>query len=171
MQPCLHNRIKKLKQGENRRMKGRWWKERNWKMQPLGKKNKSKPTLGFHKLGRMWRPQNASRGGQKSWKNKPGRLKNTKAGLLSRKGGWRKTSLLTRVSSGGEIEREVLISSLWYSVIGCVGVVHSCTCGSTSLLRGCSDSGTLCGIPREVVDAPRLSAFKRHLNNAFNNVL
>lgn len=27
------------------------------------------------------------------------------------------------------------------------------------------------GIPREVVDAPKLSAFKRHLNNALNNML
>ncbi|KAF4796368.1 hypothetical protein TURU_084689 [Turdus rufiventris] len=42
------------------------------------------------------------------------------------------------------------------------------TVESICLLRGWSDWN---GLPREVVDAPSLSVFKRHLDNALNNML
>ena len=75
------------------------------------------------------------------------------------------------------MEREVLISSPWYPVIGRVGVVQSCISeGRFSLdirkhfftkrvLKHCNR------LPREVVGAPCLSAFQRHLDNALNNML
>ena len=52
-------------------------------------------------------------------------------------------------SSEGEVEREVLISSPWDPVTGCMGMVHSCarggshwTLGSISFPRGWSNTGT-----------------------------
>ena len=74
------------------------------------------------------------------------------------------------------MEREVLSSSPWDPVPGHVGTVQSCirggsdlTVGTISLPRGWSNTGT--GLPREVVDALCLSVFKRHLDNALNNML
>ena len=59
------------------------------------------------------------------------------------------TSLLSAASRGGDVEREVLISSPWYPVIGRMGMVQRCTrggldgtLGSISLLRGWSNTGT-----------------------------
>jgi len=74
------------------------------------------------------------------------------------------------------MEREVLSSSPWHPVIKRVGMVQSCitrgsdlTLGSTSLSRGWSNTETR--LPRELVDAPGLSVFKRLLDNALNNML
>ena len=60
-----------------------------------------------------------------------------------------KTKTKTTFPWGGEVEREVLISSAWYPVIGCVGMVQSCTregldwmLGSIPLPRRWSKTGT-----------------------------
>lgn len=67
------------------------------------------------------------------------------------------------------MEREGLSSSRWYPATGRVAMVQSCSLGLHWTL------GTVCW-PRgtaflEVVNAPSLSVFERHLDNAFINML
>ena len=68
----------------------------------------------------------------------------------------------------------MLIASPWYPVIGCVGMVQSSTRGGSDI-RKCFFIEVLVKhwnrLSREVVEVPRLSVFKRHLDNALNNML
>ena len=75
------------------------------------------------------------------------------------------------------MEREVLISSPWYPVLGCMGMAQSCIPQGRFGLdmrkhflpeRVVKPWNRL---PREVGDAPCLSVLKRHLDNALNNIL
>ena len=76
----------------------------------------------------------------------------------------------------GEVGREVLSSCPWDPGTGCVGMVQCCSKERfrldvwkhffTERVVKPWD-----GLPREVVDAPSLSAFKRHLDNALSNML
>jgi len=69
------------------------------------------------------------------------------------------------------VEREVLISSPWHLVTGRVGMVQICARGGLDWLfftrRVVKHWNRL---PRELVDVPSLPVFKRHLDNALNNV-
>ena len=69
------------------------------------------------------------------------------------------------------MEREVLSSSPWYPVTGCV--VQSCARGSLDWTLGKHFFTKRVvkhwnRLPREVVVVPNLSVFKRHLDNALN---
>jgi len=73
------------------------------------------------------------------------------------------------------VERQVLSSSPWYPVIGCMGMVQRCTrggldwtLGSISLWRGWSNTGT--GF-LERWSMPQACQWLRHLDNALNNML
>jgi len=110
--------------------------------------------FGPHSLRRMWGSLIVSQGGQQRWwkglKDCPMKSSWGLSSCLAwRRGGWGVTSLLSTASWGGDMEREVLSSSSWYPVTGCVGMVQSCTrggldwvSGRISLPRGWSDSGT-----------------------------
>ena len=73
------------------------------------------------------------------------------------------------------MEREVLISSPWDPAIGRVGTVQSCARGGSDLMLGNISLLRVVKhwnrLPRDVVDAPSLSVFKRHLDNALNSML
>jgi len=69
------------------------------------------------------------------------------------------------------MEREVRSSSPCYPVIGHVGMVQSCTRGGSDCFFTERLDKQWNRLPREVVDAPSLSAFKRHLDKALNNIL
>ena len=77
------------------------------------------------------------------------------------------------------MEREVLISSLRYPVTEHMGAVQSCICISQGRSRLDIRNHFFPKrvvkhwhrLPREVVNAPSLSVFKRHLDNALNNAL
>jgi len=74
------------------------------------------------------------------------------------------------------VNRKVLISSPCYPVTGRMGMVQSCirggldwTLGSISYTERMVSHWNR--LPSEVVDAPSLSVFKRHLDNALNTML
>jgi len=94
---------------------------------------------------------------------------------LSRLEKRRLTSLLSTASWGEDVEKEVQISSPWYPVLGCIGIIQSCMRRGSDDIRKLffSEREVKCWnrFPREVVDAPSLSVFKRHLDNALNNML
>lgn len=88
--------------------------------------------------------------------------------LVCRKEGWGITSFLSTVFWDGEI------TSPRYAVIGLVWVVPSCTRGRFRLVirkhfftKRVKDWNRLL---REVINAPGLSVFKRHLDNVLNNM-
>jgi len=60
-------------------------------------------------------------------------------------------------------------------VTGHGGMVQSCTKGVTDMTSGSMSLLRVVKhwkrLPREVVDVPSLSAFKRHLDNALNTML
>lgn len=69
--------------------------------------------------------------------------------LVWREGCWEMTLLLPTDSQEEETEREVLISSSWDPVTGCIWMAQSCargaldwTLGSIYLLKGWSNTGT-----------------------------
>lgn len=70
------------------------------------------------------------------------------------------------------MESKVLVSSSWQPMIGHMGAAQSSTKGDSDItnfsVRLVKHWNSL---PREAVDAPHLSLFKRHLNNALNNML
>ena len=101
-------------------------------------------------LRRMWRSLNASRratGLEGMSCEEPLRA----LGLSGLENGrlWGATSWFSQASWGGDLEREVLTSSPWDPVVGCVEMVHCCirggldwTLGSISLQRRWSSIGT-----------------------------
>lgn len=70
------------------------------------------------------------------------------------------------------MKKEMLVSSSWYPVTGCMGMVQPTTGGLEWT------SGSTKGVvkqwnrpPREVIDAPSPSVLERHLDNALNKLL
>lgn len=72
------------------------------------------------------------------------------------------TLWLPPASREGEVEKEVLISSPWEPVIGCTGVVGSCTRGGLdwTLEREGGQKLEQYSLPREVVNAPSCQFLK-----------
>lgn len=74
-----------------------------------------------------------------------------------------------------ELEQEVMISSPWDPVVGCVGMVQSCIIRRFRLdIRKLFTRRLVKHwnrLSREIVNGPRLLVFKRHLGNALNNLV
>lgn len=81
--------------------------------------------------------------------------------------------LPSTVSWRGEVERKVLISSPLYPVIGYAGMVQSCTRRHLDWTLRSTEKVVRHWnwLPWKVVDAPSLSVFKKHLDNALKHAL